>query len=81
MKTMCLHFMKACSMAVGMIVMGMLSPQAVKAQGNAQTFTQEQLKEYFNNRPKPDKWMDPTGKYPVVMEGPNVRRSHHLSSC
>lgn len=78
MKTMCLFKMKAYSIAVGLIAIGMLFPQAVKAQGNAQTFTQEQLKEYFNNRPNPDKWMDPTGKYPVVMEVDPTLEGHTI---
>lgn len=78
MKTMCLFKMEAYSIAVGLIVLGMLFPQAVKAQGNAQTFTQEQLKEYFNNRPKPDQWMDPTGKYPVVMEVDPTLEGHTI---
>ena len=42
MKTMCSRFMKAYPIAVGLIAF-LLFPQAIKAQGNAQTFTQEQL--------------------------------------
>ena len=77
MKTMCSRFMKAYPIAVGLIAF-LLFPQAIKAQGNAQTFTQEQLKEYFNNRPKPDKWMDPTGKYQVVMEVDPTLEGHTI---
>ena len=68
MITMNLYLVKVSSIAVCWIAFGMFVSFGAKAQGTTQTFTQEQLKEYFNNRPKPDMWMEPTGKYPVVME-------------
>ena len=78
MKTVNLYLMKTSLIALCVMVLGMLIPQATKAQGTTQTFTQEQLKEYFNNRPTPDKWVDPTGKYPVVMEVDPTLEDHTI---
>ncbi|MBQ9499410.1 MAG: hypothetical protein IJR56_04840, partial [Bacteroidaceae bacterium] len=68
MKASIFSLMKVGTAAACLWAFGMLCPQAAQAQGTTQTFTQEQLKAYFDLRPTPDKWVDPTGKYPVVME-------------
>ena len=65
------------TIAICLAALGLLMPLTVKAQGT-QTFTQEQLREYFNNRPKPDKWMEPTGKYRVVMEVDPTLEDHTI---
>ena len=68
MKASIFSLMKVGTAVACLWAVGMLCPQAAQAQGTTQTFTQEQLKAYFDLRPTPDKWVDPTGKYPVVME-------------
>lgn len=77
MKTKSFYLVKVNFLVACLLAFVVLFPQAVKAQGN-QTFTQEQLKEYFNNRPTPDKWVDPTGKYPVVMEVDATLEDHTI---
>ena len=78
MKIMNLYCMRMNLLAACWITFGVFISQTLKAQGTTQTFTQEQLKEYFNNRPTPDKWVDPTGNYPVVMEVDATLEDHTL---
>lgn len=70
--------MKRITILLSVFICLVVLPTIAHAQGISLTFTEEQLREYFNNRPTPDKWVEPTGKYEVVMEVDATLEDHTI---